>query len=561
MSSARRRVRGPPPPNRRDEVPLDDDVARDLLARGDLEGAVAACDRLIDAGTEPEARLTRGALLASLGRLDPARADLEAAAAADPPNPWPLQRLADMLSASGRPYAAADALSRALDGAPWLQEVRVNAGRGFLALEHLDRAYAAVRALPAELPGWWRSQRDGIVALFRPHHLHARNLLRELRGDLCGQPRAFELALTLFKVGRLRLAEHMAEALGARDPADVEPLLLLARVRARRDGCAAAAAVLLAAQDRFTGDARFDRALVRFLHDAGDTAAVLALLGPEPRADDDEHALLVRAMGLATLGRRDELRQLCRAWIALEPQSVAAAGFVASGELAETAPRDAEGPDAGGAVLAQFWDRTEVPDDVAAVMRSWREQHPGLEVRLFDTDSAREHLRAAFGGAVAGVFDLCRHAAMKADLFRLGWLLSEGGVWADADERCIRPLGPLLAWAAQQDLVAPLSGEVPGYVHNFFLGARAGSRAVEAAFEAACAAVDAQARAGRRPDIWATTGPGLITRVAAARLLSWTSGGEASGVRLISAQQYACFVRTEHDLAYKRDSAANWHTA
>ena len=539
------------------------DAAEAYLAQGDLESAVLAFGAAgADDGRDARALVDRGGVRLSLGRLAQAQADFEAAAALDVASPWPLLRLADMLSASGRAYSAARALGEAVARAPHLDEVRINAARGFFILEQLDLAYAAVRGMAAELPGWWAGARDRIVELFHPHHRHARNLLRELRADLCGAPRSLELAQTLAKVGRLALAEHMARTLLERAPGELEPLLLLARVRARRDGAAAGAAALREGGGPFADDPRFRRALLELTHDAGDAAGALALLSPEPGADDTDASFLIRAVGLVALGRRDALRPLCRAWLGVSPHSVSAAAFIATAALK---PRldvaDQGAGDLRGVVLAQFWDRPEPPEDVRRVMESWTTHHPGLAVRRFDADSAREHLRSAFGAETAAVFDLCRHAAMKADLFRLGWLLSDGGVWADADELCLRPMGPLLAWAARQELTAPLSGEVPGYVHNLFLGAHAGSRAIEAAFEQACTVVDREVRRGVRPDIWHTTGPGLITRIAAERLLSWTGGEGARGIGLISSDQYRHFVRTEHALAYKSDPSANWHTA
>jgi mannosyltransferase OCH1-like enzyme len=148
---------------------------------------------------------------------------------------------------------------------------------------------------------------------------------------------------------------------------------------------------------------------------------------------------------------------------------------------------------------------------------------------------------------------------MTADLFRLGFLHVCGGVYADADELCLRPMDSLLPDLAQAEIAAPLAGGFPGYIDNFFLAARAGGEVIGSVLQAAVADILQARRDGRRPDIWQVTGPGALTRGVGRYLVA----GERSGseVALLPMQQYRGHVRTEGGLAYKREPAANWRVA
>jgi tetratricopeptide (TPR) repeat protein len=154
--------------------------------------------------------------------------------------------------------------------------------------------------------------------------------------------------------------------------------------------------------------------------------------------------------------------------------------------------------------IAQFWDSPEMPADVAALTASWGAQNPGYAVRRFDARSAAAFLAAEFPANVLGAFRRAREPAQKADLFRLAWLVKAGGVYVDADDRCLAPL---------ERILPPLAGfagyqEDHGTLANNFLAARPGHPVTSLALELAVAAVNR----GDSDMIWLATGPGLLTR-------------------------------------------------
>ena len=104
--------------------------------------------------------------------------------------------------------------------------------------------------------------------------------------------------------------------------------------------------------------------------------------------------------------------------------------------------------------IAQYWHAAAPPDDVAALMASWREANPGHEHRLFDNRTAWEFLLAKVSAEAARAFQRAVDIPQRADIFRLGYLAVEGGLFADADDRCLAPLGAILE--------VKISGGLPG---------------------------------------------------------------------------------------------------
>jgi hypothetical protein len=94
--------------------------------------------------------------------------------------------------------------------------------------------------------------------------------------------------------------------------------------------------------------------------------------------------------------------------------------------------------------LCQFWTEAEPPPDVAVLMASWAAHHPEWEIERFSNASALAFVEAHMPAQVVRAFRAASNPAMRADLFRLAWLLARGGVYADADDRCHMALDPLL---------------------------------------------------------------------------------------------------------------------
>ncbi|GAB4065926.1 tetratricopeptide repeat protein [Ancylobacter sonchi] len=160
--------------------------------------------------------------------------------------------------------------------------------------------------------------------------------------------------------------------------------------------------------------------------------------------------------------------------------------------------------------IHQFWDTPELPDDVAALMGSWRGRNPEWGYTRHTLASAREWVQHYPDERLLRAFRHMPAIAGKADLLRLAILHVEGGVYADADDRCLAPLDPFLAG---HDMV--LRQEHYGTIGNNFLAVRPGHPVIGQALEEAITSV----LRGDRESIWLSSGPGLITRVLASYLV------------------------------------------
>jgi hypothetical protein len=94
--------------------------------------------------------------------------------------------------------------------------------------------------------------------------------------------------------------------------------------------------------------------------------------------------------------------------------------------------------------LFQYWNTETIPEDVAALIATFQERNPDFRHRVFSEAEAERFIESHFGARERDAFRACAVPAMQADYFRYCAVLAYGGIYADADYRCVRPLRPLL---------------------------------------------------------------------------------------------------------------------
>lgn len=94
--------------------------------------------------------------------------------------------------------------------------------------------------------------------------------------------------------------------------------------------------------------------------------------------------------------------------------------------------------------LVQYWHEKTPPNDVRALLRSFKEHNPGLSHRVFNEATAEALIEDHFGPRHLSAFRACAVPAMQADYFRYCAVMALGGIYCDADERCVADLRPLL---------------------------------------------------------------------------------------------------------------------
>ena len=364
------------------------------------------------------------------------------------------------------------------------------------------------------------------------------------------------------RVGRLRAARLICEALIADNPDWFLPSRTLADVRARSEGLEAALTQL--ATYREPPDpppylqADLLEARATFLNEAGQWEAVMAELDARPGAERREFVRHTLAVAAFMAGWDSELKAHCIQWMQDYPLAAYAGGFLVllhAREAARSPLRVA--PRSVGVHLAQFWDKPEPPAEVVETMGDWTRLNPGWTRTLFDAAAARRFPLTRYGEDAVRAFDLCYHPAMMADLFRIAFLHAAGGVYADADESCLRPLDGFLPDLSGLEVFAARQPGMPGFVDTPFLGARAGSAILKWVLDDTVGNILQANRESRRPLIWEVTGPGALTRGVARRL---AEGGAEEDIRLVPLQQLRTYVQTR-DMAYKCDPQLNWRIA
>lgn len=226
-------------------------------------------------------------------------------------------------------------------------------------------------------------------------------------------------------------------------------------------------------------------------------------------------------------------------------------------------------------VIVQFWHSVNnVPDDVGSCLRSWDAlKQEGFGHLLFDDISAHEFIAAHLNETNIEAFERCTHPAMRSDLFRLCFLVVNGGFYVDADEvyvggsvehlfedGCLklRPVcydpgaRAMVRWSeARTTHLTPSAWTY--YVDNNLLVAPPEHPTLVLALERATRKV-LETDLGRTRDIQSMTGPGNLSASLVAHSLL-TSSDEDADFELRS--DWDQVSATKWDLTYRND-VRNW---
>ncbi|MFB7187735.1 glycosyltransferase [Streptomyces sp. NPDC056230] len=96
------------------------------------------------------------------------------------------------------------------------------------------------------------------------------------------------------------------------------------------------------------------------------------------------------------------------------------------------------------ALIHQAWGDTDVPSQWREWADSWRRHHPGWGYRLWTDTDNRSFLEEHYPWFLP-IYDGYPEPIMRADAIRYFLLDHFGGVYADLDVECLRPLGELLS--------------------------------------------------------------------------------------------------------------------
>ena len=171
-------------------------------------------------------------------------------------------------------------------------------------------------------------------------------------------------------------------------------------------------------------------------------------------------------------------------------------------------------------LFTQTWTSRTLPPQAARLRETWIARNPDFACRLFD-DEACEALVAATFPEHLDAYRALPFPIMRADVFRYAAIFRDGGLYADIDMECLRPVGALLSEAdcllAVEAVLGRRRTRELGYAspfqiancvfaavprHPFFL----------AAVRRACALAQRHLSPGRA-DVEDITGPRMLTRL------------------------------------------------
>ena len=472
--------------------------------------------------------------------------------AIDPQHVGALWQLGQLEATLERRFAAIALLRWLLALSPGFEEARVMLARMEAALGWFDLAHGRFAKLGHRLTGFWEAVR-----------VERLTAVRKTRAMLAGVGPAGGVnrpaVLAEIAQGRLSLG-HLPACAAALD-----------RLETLRQGCSAAAEIrarLILRQAGLPAALAFMRALpdpvraslrlpyARMLYEAGDFAGVEATLGTNA---EEQAALHLLTLSHFASGARQEFLDASKRWLARCGSETPPCRFaIAAARHQGMAVRLDDAPAADPVprtALVQYWHERKLPADVAACMASWPAQNPSLHQRILCRDEARDIIAAQKSPDILACFDEAPHAAVQSDIIRLVVLAQEGGLYIDADERCVAPLTPLLQRLGTVEFVGWLSPDTPSYLYNGFLAVRQGSSIIRSALEDMISLRRNHRARGVRSDVWQVSGPGLITR-AVARALS--DPRRAGTIMLLTDREWRRFAHTDETLAYKHSRAGNW---
>lgn len=94
-------------------------------------------------------------------------------------------------------------------------------------------------------------------------------------------------------------------------------------------------------------------------------------------------------------------------------------------------------------IIHQTWRDSEVPEKWLEFQRSWRRHHPEWEYRFWTDLELRRLIQESYPWFLS-IYDNYPEAIQRVDAARCFLMHRIGGVYADLDFECLRPMGPLL---------------------------------------------------------------------------------------------------------------------
>lgn len=249
-------------------------------------------------------------------------------------------------------------------------------------------------------------------------------------------------------------------------------------------------------------------------------------------------------------------------------------------------------------MIWQYWDSESIPPYVDELLATFEDLNGDLGHQVFSERDAAALIAESFTARELAAFEACAVPSMQSDYFRYCVVLSRGGIYADADCRCLTSLRPLLERDQQGELffrpdAYPVGGHsLHRFASSFFAFREPGHPLLRLSLDIATANMEARIceRVWAKGEnviasIWLTVGPGIFTMLhyldvlgSFDRLIAAAAGTEAEpfmdlycqvigsrdrvaeafdGVRLSSFHEMSSWIGPDAPLAYK-ETDVHW---
>ncbi|MGB7565892.1 MAG: tetratricopeptide repeat protein [Prochlorococcaceae cyanobacterium] len=531
-----------------------------LTQTGDLSAALAVVERHLDSpSTQPADHLTRISLLRRLDRpkeaLSAVQSLIEAAGTDSVLRARSLRALGEIQRDRGQLQASLDALQQAVqlhpndpgntialasllmeicafeEGLklvqdtqrllgqrqglmidPWLKMIQVHLLR---CCGDLDTALTIAEALCSDPRVSWEAQLQRAALFIKLADERATQAVAELRpGDVHQQQQALYVHAQL-KMSQYRFDEALALLADRSEcsPDHKQPLML-SDLPLSELSCLLRTLLfdLEGAQNLYFRIRAFKQASENSRLAEGSRNGIFRCLMEEFFTSDDATSFIRLCWGTPP----DDRLQPLASYLSKEPESVAVAiSLLITARLSgglDAWARQPMGLSFGDSELSsspipdhiiQYWDQPKLPDGVRSLMQSWPQANPSLRHIVFDNETARSFIAIHGSKEVQEAYDMALSPTIKSDLFSLAYLFKNGGIYADAGNRCRHSLKPLLSEGVELIVIQ----EDLGSIGNNFIASVPSHPFIGLALEMACRNVLDQA--GWNP--WFLSGSGVLS--------------------------------------------------
>jgi len=95
-------------------------------------------------------------------------------------------------------------------------------------------------------------------------------------------------------------------------------------------------------------------------------------------------------------------------------------------------------------IIHQTWKTSDIPEIFQKYQQTWMTNHPGWEYRFYNDHDCRQYVKKKYPELLE-LYDHLPRQIQRIDIFRYLVIKKEGGLYADIDMECLRPMTRLFS--------------------------------------------------------------------------------------------------------------------